>query len=75
MRYVVERIEENIASLEELSTGNIVTKDISEIPFMIVEGDVLIFEENTWKNDQEEKKKRRKIIEQQLENLWKEEGK
>ena len=70
MRFIVERIEDEIASLEEIETGNIVNYNISEIPFKIFEGDVLILENETWIIDKKSKQKIQKRIKRKMKNLW-----
>jgi len=73
MRFIVERVEENIASLENMETGEIISYHVQEIPFQIVEGDVLIFENNDWNHDVQEKNKRHNRISKKMQELWTEE--
>lgn len=70
MKYIVERIEENIASLENMDTGEIINFNVSNIPFIISEGDVLSFDEKIWNEDVEEKLKREKRISNKMKDLW-----
>lgn len=70
MEYIVERIEEKIASLENVETGEIKNFNISEIPFVIREGDVLIFNENVCNTDEEERRIREERIKNKMKNLW-----
>ncbi|MBQ9314688.1 MAG: DUF3006 domain-containing protein [Clostridia bacterium] len=70
MKYIVERIEEKIASLENVETGEIKNFNISEIPFVIREGDVLIFNENVCNTDEEERRIREERIKNKMKNLW-----
>lgn len=73
LKYIVERIEEDIASLENIETGEITNYNVSEIPFKIYEGDVLIFDEDVWSQDNEEKENINLRIKNKMENLWEEE--
>lgn len=75
LKYIVERIEEDIASLENIETGEITNYNVSEIPFKIYEGDVLIFDEDVWSQDNEEKENINLRIKNKMENLWEEEWK
>lgn len=70
LKYIVERIEDGIASLENIETGEITNYNISDIPFKIYEGDVLIFEEQMWRYDNEEKELRKIRIENKMKNLF-----
>lgn len=70
LKFIVERIEDDIASLENIETGDITNYNVSEIPFKIYEGDVLIFEEQMWKYDNEEKELRKSRIENKMKNLF-----
>lgn len=70
VRFIVERIEDEIASLENLETGEMMNYKISDIPFKIYEGDFLIFEENCWQNDEEESAKRKERIKNKMKDLW-----
>ena len=70
MRFLVERIEDDIASLENMETGDITNFNISEIPFKILEGDVLIFENDTWSQDFEEKEETHERIKNKMDDLW-----
>lgn len=70
MKYVVERIEEGIAVLEEQESGEIINMDLSEIPFIIKEGDVIIYENDEWNNSLEEKELIDERIQQKMNDLW-----
>lgn len=70
MKYIVERIEEEIASLENTETGEIINYNVSEIPFKIFEGDVLSFEDNIWNKDDDEKDEREERIKNKMNDLW-----
>ena len=54
MKYAIDRIEENIAILEDINT--------KELPKEIKEGNILLFKDNKYIIDEDEEEKRRKII-------------
>ena len=70
MRYVVDRIEEGYAVLENQESGEITNMDLSEIPFIIYEGDVIIYENNKWNNSAEEKEIIEERINKKMDDLW-----
>ena len=72
MKYIVERIEEEIASLENVETGEIKNFNISEIQnfFQCFITPVLIFNENVWNTDEEERRIRGERIKNKMKNLW-----
>ena len=70
MRYIVESIEDGIASLEDIATREIVRFNISDIPFLIREGDVLVLENTIWYQDEEERKCREERIQKKMKDLW-----
>lgn len=72
MKFIVERIEEDIASLENIETGDIVNYNVSEIPFKIYEGDVLIFEHEMWSSDNDEKQEIHERIKNKMTDIWSE---
>lgn len=75
MRYVVDRIEEDIAVCENEETGEMEELDIFYLPDGIEEGDIIIYDEDIdeYYLDYEEKKIRRARIEDRMEDLWEEE--
>ena len=70
MKFIVERIEEDIASLENFKTGEIINFDISKIPFEVFEGDVLIFENECWKKEEKDKIEMKERIKNKMQSLW-----
>lgn len=70
MRCVVDRIEENIATLENRDTGEVFNIDLSEVPFIINEGDVIIYENNIWKQDEVTEKIINDRIKKKMDDLW-----
>lgn len=64
MKYALDRIEENIAILENIETGELIKISIQHLPPNIHEGTILKEKNNTYTIDiQEEEKRRRKIQE------------
>ena len=64
MKYALDRIEENIAILENIETGERRKISIQHLPPNIHEGTILKEKNNTYTIDiQEEEKRRRKIQE------------
>ena len=61
MKYALDRIEENIAILENIETGELIKISIQHLPPNIHEGTILKEKNNTYTIDiQEEEKRRRK---------------
>lgn len=69
MKYSVDRIEENIAVLEELDTGNIIEVPASKLPHFIVDGTVVRYENDEYIVDKDEEDIRRERIREKLERL------
>ena len=65
MKYVVDRIEEGKAVLEEISTKEKKIVDVREIP-TIMEGDVLYYSDDTYIIDAKEKEKRKSELREEL---------
>lgn len=60
MKYIIDRIEDNIAILENQETKEMIDIDINELPVNIKEGNVLIYENKKYyinANIEEERKK------------------
>lgn len=66
MKYIVEKIEEDIVRLENQKTGKYKNINISKLPKELKEGDCLIYSKGTYIIDNEEKAKRQSIIEQKF---------
>ena len=62
MIYIVDRIEDNIAVLENKETNEIINIDISILPTNLKEGNVLRYENNTYILDNDEEEKRRQLL-------------
>lgn len=62
MIYIVDRIENNIAVLENKETNEIINIDISLLPTNLKEGNVLRYENNTYILDNDEEEKRRQLL-------------
>lgn len=71
MKYVIDRIENDIAILEEINTKEIVELNIKELPNDIEEGKVLIKVDDNYLIDEEEKIIREKEISERFKNLFK----
>ena len=62
MKYAIDRIEENIAILENINTKEKLEININELPKEIKEGSILVFKDNKYIIDEAEEENRRKII-------------
>lgn len=71
MKYSVDRIEENIAVLEELDTGNIIEVPASKLPHFIEDGTVVRYENDEYVIDKSEEEIRRERIREKLDRLKK----
>lgn len=69
MKYALDRIEENIAILENIQTGEKIKVSIFNLPQNIHEGTILKKENNTYIIDNQEEEKRRKEIEEKFKKL------
>ncbi len=65
MKYVVDRIEEGKAVLEEIDTKKKRILDVREFP-TIMEGDVLYYREGTYIIDAKDKEKRKSELREEL---------
>lgn len=76
MRYIIDRIEEDIVICENEETGEFEEIDIFYLPDDIEEGDILIYDEDIdeYYLDLEEKKLRKARIEDKMEDIWEEEN-
>ena len=70
MRYIIDRIEGNIAVCED-ENGNFVEIDILSLPSNIKEGDCIKFENSKYILDEKYAEERRKNIRKKMNNLWK----
>lgn len=62
MKYVIDRIEDNIVVCENLETKEMIELDKSLLPEKIKDGNILIFENNEYKLDLNEEELRRQRI-------------
>lgn len=69
MKYALDRIEENIAILENIETGERRKISIQHLPSNIHEGTILKEKNNTYTIDIQEEEKRRKEIEEKFKKL------
>lgn len=75
MRYVIDRIEEEIAVCENEETGEMEQIDVFYLPDGVEEGDIIIYDEDfdEYYLDYDEKKIRKARIEDRMEDIWEEE--
>lgn len=69
MKYVVDRIEEDIVVLENIETNEIREESIKILPDNVKEGSVLLYDNNLYILDNDEEKIRRERIQNKLERL------
>jgi hypothetical protein len=71
LKYVVDKIEDNIVVLENVKTKDIKYIHTNDINFKVEESDVLIYENKNYIKDNKAKKDRLKIIQDKLTNVKK----
>ena len=71
MKYVVDRIENEIVILESLETQLKKEVILSELPEEIKEGNILVYENELYTIDLEEEQKRRQTIKNKFDMLRK----
>lgn len=71
MKYVVDRIENEIVVLESLETQLKKEVILSELPEKIKEGNILVYENELYTIDLEEEQKRRQTIKSKFDMLRK----
>lgn len=69
MKYAVDKVEENLVVLENISTGEIINENKKILPKNIKEGSILIKEQDKYILDLDEEKKRREDFRSRLERL------
>lgn len=69
MKWIVDRIENNLVVLENSTTREIKEVELNLLPSSIHEGAILIKQENKYILDEEEEFKRRKEIEERFKRL------
>ncbi len=71
MKYAIDKIENNIAVLENIKTKEKIEINIKDLPKGIKEGSILSLENNLYKLDKSAEEKRRKLITEKFNNLKK----
>lgn len=71
MKYVVDRIENNIIILENLNDKSILEIPKDKIDFLVKDGDVLYYKNNKFILDLETKKKRIELIKEKFNKVKK----
>ncbi len=69
MKYVIDKIENGIALLENTKDGNKLEIDIKKLPSNIKENDVLDYDGKSYVIDNTEKEKRIKRIREKMDKL------
>lgn len=69
MKYVIDRIEDNIVVCQNLETKEMVEIEKKLLPQNIKDGNVLLFENNEYKLDLDEEQIRRKRIRERFNRL------
>ena len=69
MIYIVDRIEDNIAILENKETKETIDISLDILPNNLKEGNVLKYENNTYTLDKEQEEERRNAIISKFERL------
>lgn len=71
MKYVVDKIEGDLAVLENIIDGNIINLPIDKLPNNIRETDVVLYDGTNYKIDEKEKNDRILRIKEKMERLRK----
>ena len=71
MKYSIDRIEENIAVLENIETKEIIEVDISLLPDNIKETNIVIYENNEYELDENTEETRKKDLLSRFDKLKK----
>lgn len=69
MKYAVDRIENDIVVLENITSGDIINENIKKLPKDIKEGTILIKKDNEYSLDLNTEKERRDDFRSRLERL------
>lgn len=69
MKYIVDRVTDNVAVCEIYDTTSMVEIDLLGIDFNVEEGDILVYENNKYYKDDNGKKRIMLEIEEQLNRL------
>lgn len=71
MKYAVDRIEDKIIVLENLSDKSIIELPKENINFLVKEKDILVYDKGTYRLDNKTKKDRIKIIQEKFNKVKK----
>lgn len=71
MKYAIDRIENNIATCQNLETNEMVEIDLNLLPKKVKDGTILIYENNEYKIDKISEEKRRQAILEKFNRLKK----
>ena len=74
MKFSVDRIEEGIAVLENINSKEMIEVEISELDFVIFEGNILVYENGIFSLDKSDEELRREVLRERLNNLKKSEN-
>lgn len=69
MKYAIDKIENNVALLENIKDGSKKEIDIKMLPLNVKETDILSYNGKVYLVDNNEKEKRIKIIREKMEKL------
>lgn len=69
MKYAVDRIEDDIVVLENITSGDIINENIKKLPKNIKEGTILIKKDNEYSLELNTEKERRDDFRSRLERL------
>ncbi len=69
MKYAIDKIENNVALLENIKDGSKKEVDIKMLPLNVKETDILSYNGKVYLVDNNEKEKRIKIIREKMEKL------
>lgn len=69
MKYAVDKIDEDIVVLENISTGEIITKRRNELPDGVCESNIVVFCDNKFILNNNEEKERKESLRERLERL------
>lgn len=69
MKFVIDRVENNIAVLENIENNEIINVDINELPKKAKEKDVIFYNGNEYILDNFEKEERIRKIEEKMKKL------
>ena len=71
MKYSVDKIENDIVILEDINSGNMKEENISIFNFEVNEKDILLFDNNVYKKDDNEKINRINMLREKMNRLRK----